>query len=305
MSLREVDAMNKTIRRLREQLIDLFNNDSQRCLEMDTVVLLKIEKLRDSYQKVTHHKSRQIHIAYSPQRSTVVGKASGTSSFFIEAPLSIERLQVTTIKIGKKTTELTMTPKWFEIPDEKEVLKNIRYPKNVKEKRPFNVLAFYRYARGENNDFCDNPIHVQQSSTETLVIALDAFVQHLGGKLSFTNEELSFEGSADRTACGVADLGSAHLLANEHLSSARFTLVVNINYDDLIRSEQAMQQFILTFVDAVATDLSIKHDYVRIIRVERSAKVQGKIDVTVVLTTPEKSKTETIAEEFQVSRNSC
>src|SRR5690606_37585284 len=121
----------------------------------------------------------------------------------------------------------------------------------------YNTVARFRSIKeGTNtsNDFTSKPIQVSQTETETLVLALDAFVQQFGGKLSFTTNDLSFEDSAYRTACGVSDLGSAHLLASEHMSSAKFSLIIDIDYDTLAKSEETMQQFILTFADAAAKD---------------------------------------------------
>ncbi|CAF1426154.1 unnamed protein product, partial [Rotaria sordida] len=124
-------------------------------------------------------------------------------------------------------------------------------------------------------------------------------MQQFGAKLSFTTEDLSFEESAHRIATGVADLGSAHLLASEHITSAKFAVIIDLNYDEIARSEESMQQFLLAFVDAVAQDLSCENDFVRITSVERSKKRERKAEVNLVLTTPEKTKTEELANIFK------
>jgi hypothetical protein len=112
-------------------------------------------------------------------------------------------------------------------------LKNIKYPPNTTEHRPFNTIARFRAVKEETNDFTSKSIEVKEDSTETLVLALDAFIQQFGGKLSFTNDDLWFQESTHRFACGVANLGSAHLLATEHISSAKFALIINLDYDTL------------------------------------------------------------------------
>ncbi len=85
----------------------------------------------------------------------------------------------------------------------------------------------------ETNEFTTEKVNVKEDPTETLVLALDAFVQQFDGKLSFTTDDLSFEESTHSTACGVTDLDSAHLLANEHIPSVRFVLNLNLDYDEL------------------------------------------------------------------------
>ncbi|CAF4926215.1 unnamed protein product, partial [Rotaria sp. Silwood2] len=154
-------------------------------------------------------------------------------------------------------------------------------PPNITESRPFNTMARFRAVRNEtnySNDFTSEPIEVKEDATETLVLALDAFIQQFGAKLSFTTEGLSFEGSAHRTATGIADLGSAHLLASEHITSAKFALIVDLDYDNIAQSKQSMQQFLLAFVDAVAQDLSCENDFVRVTSVERSKKRERKAE---------------------------
>ncbi|CAF4193692.1 unnamed protein product [Rotaria sp. Silwood2] len=131
--------------------------------------------------------------------------------------------------------------------------------------------------------FTSEPIEVKEDATETLVLALDAFIQQFRAKLSFTTDGLSFEGSAHRTATGIADLGSAHLLASKHITSARFALIVDLDYDNIAQSEQSMQQFLLAFVDAVAQDLSCENDFVRVTFVERSKKRERKAEWTPIL----------------------
>lgn len=294
-SLDRIYSFNKSIDELRRESIKLFQSDSQRSTDLDAVVWIKFDKIKTKYKQLTHERNQEIKELYS---QTTVRRE----------PIAIlivpDKLKVAAMIIGTTSTSVSMTPKWFKSDtDETALVEKIKYPTNATEKRPFNTVACFRAARkgkDESTDFISKPIEVKQTSTETLVLALDAFVQQFGGKLSFTSDNLSFEDSAHRAACGVADLGSAHLLSSEHISSAQFVLIINKDYDEIARSEETMETFVLSFVDAVAHDLQCNNDYVRISSVQKSTKGKGKAEVNLVLTTPDKSKTEELAEIFKV-----
>lgn len=299
-NLDKIYSINESIKDLRLQAIQLLQTDPPRSVDLDSVILIRFNNIQTQYRQLTHQRNQEIKEVYSQTRNGREFKAKLNEITVLLVP---PKLKVTAMIIGKKSANFTMTPKWFQSDDESIVEEKIKYPSNVKEKRPFNTVARFRAARTETdptNDFTSQPIEVKQDSTETLILALDAFVQQFGGKLSFTNEDLSFEESAHRTACGVADLGSAHLLSSEHIPSAKFALVINLNYDDIAKSEETMENFILAFVDAVANDLQCDNDYVRISSVEKSTKDKRKAEVNLVLTTPDKEKTEELAEIFKV-----
>ena len=300
-NLNNVYEFNKSINEIRKELIHLMYNPSERTLENDPIILIRINNLQTKYRELAYQRSREINQAYShtATRSKPVSKIESITLLF-----TVPKLKMTSMIIGENSTQLSMTPKWFNPDDEETALKTIKYPPNVVKKHPFNTIARFRTAQPKNtssNDFNSSPIEVKQDSTETLVLALDAFVQQFGGKLSFTNEDLSFENSAHRAACGVADLGSTHLLSNEHIPSASFALIIDIDYDDLARSEETMSRFLLTFVDAIANDLQCDNDYVRVSSVEKSTTDRGKAEVNLVLTTPDKRKTEELAEILKVN----
>jgi hypothetical protein len=276
-------------------------NESERSLDHDPVVLIRVHKIQTKYNKLTYQRNKEIKQAYS---HTIVRPKATSKIESIAVLFTIPKLKMTSMIIGRNSTQLSMTPKWFQPDDEEKALKNIKYPSNIVKKRPFNTIARFRVAQKEDvvsNDFTDQPIEVKTDATETLVLALDAFVQQFDGKLSFTNEDLSFENSTHRTACGVADLGSSHLLSNEHIPSAKFALIIDLDYDDLARSEETMERFLLTFVDAIAHNLQCNNDYVRVSSVEKSTKGKGKAEVNLVLTTPDKTKTEELAETLKVN----
>jgi hypothetical protein len=300
-NLEKVYGFNRSIADLRKEMLHLMYNDSQRCLDLDSVVLIKIGKIRTKYDNLARQRNKEIKHAYS--HTIVRPKAEIYTTEPIAILLTIPKLKVTKMIIGKNSTNFDMTPEWFKPDDENEVLTSIKYPSNVVDKRPFNTIARFRsLQKGTNNsnDFTTNPMEVKESATETLVLALDAFAQQFGGKLSFTDEDLSFENSAHRTASGVADLGGAHLLASQHIPSAKFALIIDLDYDQLAKSQETMERFLLTFADAVAQDLACDNGYVRVSSVEKSTKGKGKSEVNLVLTTPDKTKTEELADTLKV-----
>jgi hypothetical protein len=120
-----------------------------------------------------------------------------------------------------------MTLKWFE----QEALRDIVYPPGVIDQPPFDSVARYREAIKKTNNFRKKAIQSSTDSTETLIIALDKFVQQFGGDLSFTNNEVSFNESSHRTACGIATLASVHSLATNHIPTTRFAFKIELNYE--------------------------------------------------------------------------
>lgn len=148
------------------------------------------------------------------------------------------------LRVGETSTELKMTPLWFEQEDQQEALKNIVYPPGIIDQRPFDSVARYRAAFNKTNNFRKKTIKISKTSTETLIIALDKFAQQFGGYLSFTNKEISFNQSAYWTACGIATLGSVHLLATNYIPTARFAFNTNLDYKkDLAKSDETMANF--------------------------------------------------------------
>ena len=290
----DIYHLNRDLFTVRQQTLDLLNDDSIRCFLMDAGALIKFERLQTQRRELSREKNKRVYRLYSPstrddQTSTIIASSI--------VPL---RLQVTSIQIGKNSTKFNMLPPWFQPVDQSEALKNIRYPANVTNRRPFQILAGYRLIKHESNDFAQNQIEVKESSTETLLLALDAFIQKFGGQLCFTTEDLSFEGSADRAASGIADLGSAHLLAGDHAPSAKFALLLDMDYSSLVKSEETLQQFLMEFVTAVSDDLACPSQYVRVNSVEKSTEAKGKAQLNLVLSTPNRADTEALAKLFEV-----
>jgi hypothetical protein len=194
-----------------------------------------------------------------------------------------------------------MIPTWFEPDDPEAALNDIIYPEHVNERSQFKTVARFRTALGKSNDFSLHPLHVSEKSTETLILSLEAFAQQFGGQLSFTNRDLPFENSAESAACGIPNLGSAHLLANGSVPTAEFTFNINLDYDnELTRSTDTVDNFVINFCVAIAHALGCKSDYVRVFSIDKSSKERGTIQVTFGLTTPNQKDTELLALVLQV-----
>lgn len=209
------------------------------------------------------------------------------------------------ISLGKNCTTLKMAPEWFQFDDQDEALKNIVYPKGVteNEQRTFDTVARYRAATDNpKNNFRRTPLDIREQGTETLVVALGDFAQRYGGELTFTNEDIPFIEPAHRTACGIADFSSAHLLATDYISTAKFTFLVDLDYQtDLARSGELMQNFVLEFSNAIARVLDCPNDYVRVTSVEKPSKTRRQTKVNFGLTTPNSEETEQLAEDLKVN----
>ncbi|CAF2386250.1 unnamed protein product [Rotaria sp. Silwood2] len=212
--------------------------------------------------------------------------------------------KIVQIIIGDKSTKLKMAPEWFKHDNQNKTLQNIVYPEGItdNEQHQFDVVARYRAASNKpNNNFREAVLHSNESNAETLVIALDNFVQQFGGELSFTNEDLTFKEPAHRTACGIGDLSSAHLLATNYIPTAQFSFLVDLDYQtDLARSSETMQNFVLNFANAIADVLTCSNDYVRVISVDKPGKTRYHTKINFGLTTPNPTETEQLVEELKV-----
>ena len=208
------------------------------------------------------------------------------------------------IRIGENSTEFKMTPYWFEIEDQQKALQGIVYPDGVTDHRPFDSVARYRAVIKKTNNFKRKSLSIGEKLTETLVIALDKFAQQFGGDLTFTKKDISFTQSAHRTACGIGDLGSAHLLATNHIPTAKFVFKTKLDYKkDLAKSEDTIRNFILSFSTAIAETLRCENDYVRVLAIEKDDRDGGKAKVNFGITTPEQVQTEILANDLEVNKH--
>ncbi len=156
--------------------------------------------------------------------------SSSSSSSSIRTPPVTPRPQsgLTQMKIAKidvkdDFVDIRMVPTSFQHNQESDKPDDdIIYPEGVIDFRPYKTVARYRTTIDESTNFREHPLLVGEDSTETLILGLESFAQQHGCELSFTNEDQQFDQSVYRAACGVADLGSIHLLATESLLTAKF-----------------------------------------------------------------------------------
>jgi hypothetical protein len=212
--------------------------------------------------------------------------------------------KIVQISIQENSTTLKMAPEWFEYHDYDEALKNIVYPKGItkQQKRTLDTVARYRAATDNSeNNFHETPLKAGENETETLISGLHYFVQQFGGDLAFTNENVTFEQAAYRTACGIANLSSAHLLATNYIRTAKFRFFIDLDYqNDLAQSNETMQNFVLNFSNAIAEVLTCPNDYVRVISLEKPKKKQKQTEINFGLTTPNPVETEQLASDLKV-----
>lgn len=209
------------------------------------------------------------------------------------------------IDIGKNSTKLKMAPEWFQYNNQENVLKNIIYPLNINDNEEDTIKTIARYRSSihqEKTNFIENPIDIGEQQTETLIIALNDFIKEFNGELTFTDENITFTNPTYRTACGIADLSSAHLLATDYIPTAKFSFLIHLDYQsDLARSIETMQNFTLEFSKAISTVIDCPNDYIRIISIEKLSKFRRKTKVNFGLTTPNSEQTEQLAQHLKVN----
>ena len=200
-----------------------------------------------------------------------------------------------------------MAPEWFHHDAQSDAVRNIVYPSgtNPSEQRSFDAVARYRAAAHHpNNDFRRTSVTSAENNTETLIVALDSFIEQFDGQLSFTNDEVTFEETAHRTACGVANLSSAHLLATDYIPTGKFSFLVDLDYrTDLARSSDTMQNYALSFANAIAEVLTCPNDYVRVTSLQRLDNNRRQTKVNFGVTTPNPEETERLVKDLQVHRD--
>ncbi|UJR24705.1 hypothetical protein I4U23_006079 [Adineta vaga] len=213
------------------------------------------------------------------------------------------RPKVVQINVGKNMTKLKMAPKWFKPENQEKPLKNIVYPKGISknQQHTFNTVARYRAVTNKpNNNFQTSSLEPTENNAELLVIALDNFVQQFHGQLSFSKENVTFDETTHRAACGIANFSSAHLLATNYIPTAIFVFKMDLDYErDLARTSETMQDFVLNFSNSIADILNCPSDYVRVNSVH-NPKIRRQTKVDFGISTPNPAETEKLAEELKI-----
>lgn len=327
--LDKVYNINERIKKLQGQIEKLQVQNSRKGQAADNAVAHRIEDLNAQIAALTHERNREMKkVRWSakrpprkppaPKEERVPSPVSIASSPEPEpvplprvptpVPVALDRvlipckLKVSGMKIGTNSTSLTMAPTWFKPDDTQSAMQGVVSPDKPINRQQLTTLARFRTSVGKSKDFRAHPVDLSERSTEVLVLSLDAFAQQYGGQLSFTNRDLSFDSSAENAACGVPNLGSAHLLANDTIPTAQFCFCLALDYDrQLAISPDRMQNFVVNFSAAVAQVLGCKSDYVRVFSVDKSSTDPGMVEVNFGLTTPILEDTKSLAIKLQVS----
>lgn len=293
--LEGVYDVNQEIKKVKIERDELTRKSDARGASTDNKLIKRIDKLNERISELMKERNKNLRKTYTRP----VIQASTTPNLKQQAKIdNALRPKIARATVGRHETTVKMTPSWFEPDDEQAALKGIVYPPDVVEKRPYNTIARYRMLTGQTNDFSHKALLADENSTEGLILVLDAFAQQFDGELSFTNEEFPFSESARRTACGVANLGSVHLLASNSVPTARFTVPLDLDYDkDLVGSEKGIEDFILTFSRDIAQLLDCPEDYIRVFSVD---KTSGGARINFGITCPTEAETERLARKLQV-----
>ena len=325
--LDKVYQINERIKKLQEEIVQLQEQNSRKGKAADNAIAHRIEDLNARISALIHERTQELKkVRWSEKRPKKVPPPPAPVKVervpspvsVVSEPVPIPRvptpvppvlvhvllpcdLKITGMHIGTNSTSLSMTPTWFKPDDSRSAMQGVVYPDQPIDHQQLTTLARFRTSTGKSKDFKLNPIDMSERSTEVLVLSLDAFAQQFGGQLSFTNRDLSFENSAENAACGVPNLGSVHLLANDNIPTAQFCFCLTLDYDrQLACSPERMQNFVFNFCTAIAQALGCKTDYVRVFSVVKSTTETGMIEVNFGLTTPDLEETQSLVIKLQV-----
>jgi hypothetical protein len=171
-------------------------------------------------------------------------------------------LEVATVVFDKNRAIIDMKIKPTESNDPadnntKDKDDDIVYPAGITDRRLYKTVAQYRRMIGKSNDFTAEPLCIGEDQTETAVLCLNSFAENHGCELMFTDEDHRFDNSIYRAACGIADLGSIHLLATDAVQTASFCFVMDFDFNsEFQQSTKKVETFVKNFCQAIATVLS-------------------------------------------------
>jgi len=344
--LTKIYHFNKDIAESRERILVMIYNEHQRgetinkrrsiCIENLRVRINKLALIRhDQLMKVYSHVklirnvpppsplpplSRRLPGTPSTEKLPIVESELESSSSSFSSTSSIRtptvtprsqsgsaQMKIAKIDVKDDFVDIQMVPTSFQHNQEPDKLDDdIIYPEGVIDLHPYETVARYRKAIGESTNFREHPLLVGEDSTETLILGLESFAQQHGCELSFTNEDQQFDQSVYRAACGIADLGSIHLLATDYLLTANFQFEMDLDYDtEFAQSEDNIQKFAFDFCEAISNVLGCENTYVRVFSINKLADEPGKSQVNFGLTTPEPKRTEQLAHDLQVNDCNC
>ncbi|CAF4621253.1 unnamed protein product, partial [Rotaria sp. Silwood2] len=286
-----VYKLRKRINNLENKLKSLTCENVHSNPDINKQTVARINKIEARIIKLKGIKNDKIYQVYS-------GLSNRPKT--VSIVINIEMMKINEIDIGDNITILKMTPISFKLDDKKKGLKDIIYPIDATDRNLINILARYRTIINKSKDFRSEPFQIGKDSTETVIILLDYFSREYGGEICFTSEDISHCNSAQYIVGGIANFGSLHLLANNLIPTAKFSIKINLNYDrDLAQSNSTMKNFIIDFSKSIAHLLHCKYDFVRIFSIEKIDNKRGIIQVNFGITTNDKNQTEYLARYFQ------
>lgn len=289
--LEMVYVLRRRINRLERKLKSLICENVQNNSDINRGTVTRINKIEARLIKLRGIHNDRVNHVYSQ-----FGKRPKSAAVNHQM-----QMKITQMDIGDTVTTLKMTPIWFKLDQRKRVAEDILYPTDGTDRNLINTVARYRTIVNQSKDFRREPLEINPNSRETIIIALDAFARQYGGELTFTQEDLSFSHPAEHAACGVANLGTVHLIAAHFIPTAKFAIKINLNYDrDLAQSTATMKTFILDLHQELTRLLLCKSEFIRIFSIKKLDHRRGLVEVHFGLTTPDKNQTEALARHFQV-----
>ncbi|UJR32733.1 hypothetical protein I4U23_020192 [Adineta vaga] len=311
--LTKVYKFNKAIKESRVNMLIMSYNELERGATVDKERSIRIENLRIRINKLTLMRHDELMRIYSHVKTSRIILTPPSTPVSSERPLSLVIVTQPvsshfSFKIENIVSEpdcilIDMVPTSCDTHVDSDQIDDdsIIYPEGVTDLHPYQIVAHYRKVAGKSTNFREYPLIAAEDSNETLILGLDNFARQHDCTLIFSDQDQQFDQSIYRAACGIADLGSIHLLANDSLLTANFQFELDLDYNqDIAKSADSIQQFVIDFCNAIAQVLSCDNDIVRIFSIKKIADQPGKSDVNFGLTTPELKRTEQLAHDLQI-----
>ena len=300
------DSRNNETLRLRMNRLHLLRHDETIRVYSNGVVTREMPEIpafpkigmqvQPSLHQSTKDSRLQRNVNLKPKPKPLINRPS--------SPTPV--LEVATVVFEKNRAIIDMKIKPTESgdptgSDKKDKNDDIVYPAGITDRRLYKTVAQYRRMIGKSTNFIAEPLCIGEDQTETTVICLNSFAEKHGCELMFTDEDHRFDNSVYRAACGIADLGSIHLLATDAVQTASFCFVMDFDFNsEFQQSKEKVETFVTSFCHAIATVLSCDTNNVRVFSISKMEKEEKKSEVKFGVTSPEATKTEHLAEILKV-----
>jgi hypothetical protein len=300
------DSRNMDTLRLRMSRLHLLRHDEMIRVYSDGVVTREMPEI-PAFPKIDPVLPVQLHQPTNNPRIQKNVNSKPKLKPRINRPSSpIPVLKVATIVFNKNQAiiDMKIKPTESDVPtdnDKKDKDDDIVYPAGITDRRVYKTVAQYRRMIGKSTDFNAEPLCIGEDQTESAVLCLNSFAEKHGCELMFTDEDHRFDNSIYRAACGIADLGSIHLLATDAVRTASFCFVMDFDFNsEFQQSTEKVETFVTDFCQAIATVLSCDTNNVRVFSIGKMEKEKKKSEVKFGVTSPDATKTEQLAEILKV-----